>query len=275
MFQVPTHLTEALRFLDCVSSTVHRSPYCQTVLNADGRVYTVTCVRLFYLFSNTSFCNFSHLRIVFLLLFLFFLSFFSFISSFTLTSFIVLNFILLRASLDTTISLSVLIFIRLNPRATSGFFHLMYHLTLLPPPPPLSSCYHVYFVHVGSVLLTSSLVKSQFSFRLMSSPLWSGANVCSPQSSHYKCSCKLEELPPSLADIITAFCRKPSMFESSLLPSTVWEWIKLSPRVHLRRESKMAAGQSTDSTESVPAILDVDDEKTLVKSFDETIIKKG
>ena len=143
------------------------------------------------------------------------------------------------------------------------------------PPPPLSSCYHVYFVHVGSVLLTSSLVKSQFSFRLMSSPLWSGANVCSPQSSHYKCSCKLEELPPSLADIITAFCRKPSMFESSLLPSTVWEWIKLSPRVHLRRESKMAAGQSTDSTESVPAILDVDDEKTLVKSFDETIIKKG
>ena len=109
----------------------------------------------------------------------------------------------------------------------------------------------------------------------MSSPLWSGANVCSPQSSHYKCSCKLEELPPSLADIITAFCRKPSMFESILLPSTVWEWIKLSPRVHLRRESKMAAGQSTDSTESVPAILDVDDEKTLVKTFDETIIKKG
>ena len=93
VFQVPTHLTEALRFLDCVSSTVYRSPYCQTVLNADGRVYTVTCVRLFYLFSNTSFYNFSHLRIVFLLLFLFFLSFFSFISSFTLTSFIVLNFI--------------------------------------------------------------------------------------------------------------------------------------------------------------------------------------
>ena len=28
-------------------------------------------------------------------------------------------------------------------------------------------------------------------------------------------------------------------------------------------------------TESVPAILNVDDEKTLVKTFDETIIKKG
>ena len=133
VFQVPTHLTEALRFLDCVSSIVHRSPYCQTVLNADGRVYTVTCVSLFYLFSNTSFYSFSHLRIVFFL-FSFFLSFFSFISSFTLTSFIVLNFILLRASLDTTISLSVLILTRLNPRAVSGIFHLMYFLTAIPPP---------------------------------------------------------------------------------------------------------------------------------------------
>ena len=75
--------------------------------------------------------------------------------------------------------------------------------------------------------------------QLYSSPQWSGANVCSPQSSHYNCSCKLEELPPSLADIITAFYRKPSMFELRLLPSTVWEWIKLSPRVHLLRESKI------------------------------------
>ena len=83
MFQVPTHLTEALRFLDCVSSTVHRSPYCQTVLNADGRVYTVTCVRLFYLFSNTSFYNFSHLRIVFLLLFLFFIVLFLYLILYT------------------------------------------------------------------------------------------------------------------------------------------------------------------------------------------------
>ena len=63
-----------------------------------------------------------------------FLSYFSFISFFTRTSFIVLNFILLRASSDATMSLSVLIFIRLNPRATSGFFHLMYLFTPLPPP---------------------------------------------------------------------------------------------------------------------------------------------
>ena len=65
------------------------------------------------------------------------------------------------------------------------------------------------------------------------------------------------------------------MSELRLLPSPDREWVKLSPRVHLHRESKMEAGQSTDCTESVPAILDVDDEKTLVKSFDETIIKKG
>ena len=54
-----------------------------------------------------------------------------------------------------------------------------------------------------------------------------------------------------------------------------WGWVKLSLRVHLHRESKMAVGQSTDSTESVAAILDFDAEKTLGRSFDETIIKKG
>ena len=146
MFQVPTHLTEALPFLDCVSSTVNRSPYCQTVLNADRRVYTVTCVRLFYLFSNTSFYSFSHLRIAFSSILPFFIVCFLYFM-FSYSSFIVLNFILLRASLDATISLSVLIFIRLIPRATSGFFQLMYLLT----PPPLSSCCHAYFVHVRMV----------------------------------------------------------------------------------------------------------------------------
>ena len=146
MFQVPTHLTEALPFLDCVSSTVYRSPYCQTVLNADRHVYTVTCVRLFYLFSNTSFCSFSHLRIAFSSILPFFIVCFLYFM-FSYSSFIVLNFILLRASLDATISLSVLIFIRLIPRATSGFFQLMYLLT----PPPLSSCCHAYFVHVRMV----------------------------------------------------------------------------------------------------------------------------
>ena len=39
-------------------------------------------------------------------------------------------------------------------------------------------------------------------------------------------------------------------------------------------ESKMAADQSTDLTESVAVILDVDAEKTLGKSFDKTIIRK-
>ena len=80
MFQVPTHLTEALRFLDCVSSIVHRSPYFQTVLNADGRVYTVTCVSLF---SNTSFYSFSHLRIVFFLFSFFFIVLFLYLILYT------------------------------------------------------------------------------------------------------------------------------------------------------------------------------------------------
>ena len=37
-------------------------------LNAEGLVYAVTCVHLFYLFLHTSFCTFSHLRIPFFLL---------------------------------------------------------------------------------------------------------------------------------------------------------------------------------------------------------------
>ena len=40
MFQAPTHSTIARRLFDCTSSTVCRSPYCHTVLNADGRVHT-------------------------------------------------------------------------------------------------------------------------------------------------------------------------------------------------------------------------------------------
>ena len=40
MFQAPTHSTIARRLFDCISSTVCRSPYCHTVLNADGLVHT-------------------------------------------------------------------------------------------------------------------------------------------------------------------------------------------------------------------------------------------
>ena len=54
-FQTPTHSTHVRHFFDCISSTVYRSPYCQTVLNADGNVETVSCLRLFYLFPHTSF----------------------------------------------------------------------------------------------------------------------------------------------------------------------------------------------------------------------------
>ena len=64
------------------------------------------------------------------------------------------------------------------------------------------------------------------------------------------------------------------MSKLKLLLSSDWEWVKLSPRVHLHGESKMAADQSTDSTESIAAFLDVDAERTLEKSFDRTIILK-
>ena len=65
--------------LSCVSSTDY--PYYYTVLNADGRVHTVTCVRLFYLFPCTSFYTFHICASLFLLPFfssyLFFLNFIS------------------------------------------------------------------------------------------------------------------------------------------------------------------------------------------------------
>ena len=68
MFRASTHLTNARRFFNCISSTVYRSPYSHAVLNADGPVYAVTCVPLFNLFPHTSFCTFSHLRFPFFLI---------------------------------------------------------------------------------------------------------------------------------------------------------------------------------------------------------------
>ena len=87
MFQAPTHLTNARRLFDCVSSSVYRSPYFRTVLNADGRVNTVCA--FFTFFPHTSFYNLTHLCIPFFsfLWFLpFFSSYFSFIPIFTRTS---------------------------------------------------------------------------------------------------------------------------------------------------------------------------------------------
>ena len=48
----PTHLTNACRLFDCISSFIC-SPYCHMVLNADERVHSVTCVRLFLPFFLT------------------------------------------------------------------------------------------------------------------------------------------------------------------------------------------------------------------------------
>ena len=57
MFQAPVPLRKARHLFDCVFFTVYRSPYCHTVLNADGRVHTVTCVRLFLSFSSHKFLH--------------------------------------------------------------------------------------------------------------------------------------------------------------------------------------------------------------------------
>ena len=125
----PTHLTNACRLFDCISSFIC-SPYCHMVLNADERVHSVTCVRLFYLFSSHKILHFfTYAHHFFLLPSLFFIVLFLY-PIFTRTPFIALNLITLRASLDATISLSVSVFIRLNHRATSGFLLL---ICLLPP----------------------------------------------------------------------------------------------------------------------------------------------
>ena len=78
MFQAPTHLTNARRLFDCVSSIVYSFSYCHTVLNADRRVHVAKCVRLF---PHTRFYILSHLRISFIC----FLSFLFFYSTFPLS----------------------------------------------------------------------------------------------------------------------------------------------------------------------------------------------
>ena len=74
MFQAPTHLGNARRLLDRVSSTIYRSPYCHKVLNADGRVDTVYA--FFTFFPPTGFTTLSICASLFFS-FLSFLPFFS------------------------------------------------------------------------------------------------------------------------------------------------------------------------------------------------------
>ena len=135
----PYRLVNARRLFDCVSFTVYRSSYYHTVLNADGRVHTVTCLCLFYRFLTQCFTPFYNCAFLFTAY-----SFFSFIPIFTRTSFIVLNFILLRASLDATISLFVSVFIRLNLAQRQASYHS--YTSLLP-----LFIYHAYFVQCRMV----------------------------------------------------------------------------------------------------------------------------
>ena len=76
MFQAPAHLTKARHLFDCISFPVYRSPYCHTVLNADGRVHTVTYLRLFLSFSSHKFLHLFTFAHPFFSSFLWFLPFF-------------------------------------------------------------------------------------------------------------------------------------------------------------------------------------------------------
>ena len=84
MFQAPAPLRKARHLFDCVSFTVYRSPYCHTVLNADGRVHTVIRVRLFLSFSSHQFLHLFTFAHPFFFSFLWFLPFFFFHRNFPL-----------------------------------------------------------------------------------------------------------------------------------------------------------------------------------------------
>ena len=112
-----------------------------------GRVHTFICLRFFAFFPHTSFYAFSHLRIPFFCFLLFLL--FIFITVFLYlifprTCFIALNFILLRASFDATISLSVSVFVSIHAQRQASYNSFT---SLLPQ----NSCYHAYFNHFRMV----------------------------------------------------------------------------------------------------------------------------
>ena len=130
MFQAPAHLTKAHHLFDCISFTVYRFPYCHTVLNADGRVHTVTYLRLFLSFSSHKFLHLFTFAHPFFspssgsFLFFYFSSQFSFIPIFFM---------------------SISVFTPLNLCATQASYNS--YTSLLPH----SSCYHAYYVLFGTV----------------------------------------------------------------------------------------------------------------------------
>ena len=144
MFQTPAHLTKARHLFDCNSFTVYRSPYCHTVLSADGRVHTVTCVRLFLSFSLHKFLHLFTFAHPFLWFLPFFSLQFSFIPIFTRTS-LILNFIfcaLHRTQLSPCLFQFSFVSIFAQRLASYNSY-----TSLLSQ----SSCYYVYFVHFTMV----------------------------------------------------------------------------------------------------------------------------
>ena len=123
----PHRFKNACCLFNCVSSTVYHSPYCYTVLNGFWtsihlyvraflpffltQVFTPfhICASLF----SASFCSFFFLFRIFFLY-----------PIFPRTCFIALNFILLRASFDATISLPVSVFVSIlaQPQASYNLY---------------------------------------------------------------------------------------------------------------------------------------------------------
>ena len=81
MIQALAYLANARCFFDCISSTAYRSPYSHTVLNADGRIHAVTCVRFFLSFSLYKFLHLLTFAHLFYSPPFLFLTYFSFIPS--------------------------------------------------------------------------------------------------------------------------------------------------------------------------------------------------
>ena len=146
-FQAPTRFKNARCLFNCVSSTVYHSPYCYTVLNGFWTCPYIYMSALFCVFSSHKFLRlftFAHpfFLLPFVLPFYFHYSFPYPI--FPRTCFIALNFILLRASFDATISLPVSVFVSILAQRQASY---NLYTSLLPQ----NSCYHAYFDHLRMV----------------------------------------------------------------------------------------------------------------------------
>ena len=202
MFRASTHLTNARRFFNCISSTVYRCPYSHAVLNADGRVYAVTCV---HLFPHTSLCTFSHLRFPFFCFLFFILSFFH--STFSLSH-------LYAHFGHRPQHFSSARFNRCDYPPVSFSFHSpqsLRNLRLLTTHIPPYSPRVVVLILILSTLgwCPLNVISNKMSVFLSTDSQSTGSLTFKSHVPVFALlSPLIHQLPPSLGDIISAFCRK-------------------------------------------------------------------